>query len=301
MALAILSSWFTFFPELLYQWLIYTKQTAFLIITQISGALSIGVTLFILYYYSLLYGYNPCIALSIGTLLPTIIAGVYFYKLLKNIQTTLTVNTLTMYLKLGLPFLPTILANWCIISAQRFIIAQQCSLHDAGLYTIIDLMNQLCTFLLLQPIATIILPEIFERFSTTENLAHENKQAITTMWHVMAGLSFLGLLAYFPTHYCVTYILPPQYISVLPLTFIIFIGNIFLLGTYFLQCLAQYKKKTFFLSTSLSLSGGLSLFLSYLLISFFGLAGAAWATTVAYGIYFVMCYRYNLRLSYYCK
>ncbi len=296
-ALVMLHAWLCFFPELLYQWLIYTKQTHVLITTQISGALGVGITLLLLYYSGLLYWYYPCIALCIGTLLPTLIACIYFYKTLKNIQTTLTLNSLKAYLKLGLPFIPTILANWCIISAQRFIIAQQCSLYDAGLYSLIDLMHQLCAFLLLQPTATIYLPEIFERFSTTSDLAGENKQVITHMWSTLLGLSFLGFVAYFPAYYCAMYIIPSQYIPVLPLTLIAYVGNIFLLGTYFLQCLAQFRKRTLFLSTSLCTSGILSIIFSYALIPLLGLTGAAWATTIAYGIYFMMCYLYNLHLT----
>jgi O-antigen/teichoic acid export membrane protein len=117
------------------------------------------------------------------------------------------------------------------------------------------------------------------------------------MKHGMLLLAAAGFIGYLPGYFFVSKVIPSTYIPVLPLTIIAYIGNIFLFGTYFLQCLAQYKKKTLFLSTSLCLSGFLSLILTYFLISRYGLSGAACSTCVAYGMYFMLCYKYNRRLQ----
>lgn len=294
--LAVLQAWLCFFPEILYQWLTYSKKAFLLIATQLSASLGIASTLLVLYYASILNGYNACIALFVGNCIATSIAFIYFCMHLTKCTAPITYQNVRSQIKTGLPFLPTIIANWCIISAQRFIIANQCSLHDAGLYSVIDLMHQAFAIIILQPFANTYLPEIFEEFSNTADSTKVNRGIKNSMWYSMIGFLIVGLAGYYPAYYGASHILPPAYIAVLPFTLIAFLGNIFLLGTYFLQCLAQYKKNTLFLCLSLCCSGILSLLFAYLLIPHLGLAGAAWATTLAYMVYFIMCYQYNRHL-----
>ncbi len=291
--LALAIAWLSFFSELFYQWLIYTKQTNFLVGSQLFGAFVAGISIIVLYNLRLLNGCTACISVSLVTTTPALISLMYFYYLLLDTSASVSLPLLLTYVKIGAPFIPTIFANWCILSSQRFIIAHKCSLHDAGLYSIIDIMHQVCALLLLQTFATLVLPEIFERFNNSASLVEENKRILNVMQYTMTGLLVAGLLLYLPAYYCVQRIIPAIYLPVLPLTLIAYIGNVFLLGTYFLQCLVQFKKMTLFLSISLCVSGIVSLLLSKILIPLYGLQGAVWATTLAYVFYFLMSLKYN--------
>ena len=124
-------------------------------------------------------------------------------------------------------------------------------------------------------------------------LEQENKRA---MWASMLA-SFILLTIGFATGKPLLYWLMPEvFHEAIGYMYMLLLGSIFLLGTYFLNCLIQFKKKSLFLGMVLCLPASMNVLLNMLLIPYLGLYGCVLATLISYISYFVITFAYNLSL-----
>jgi len=298
--LSIGISFFYFFVELFYQVLQYERKALLVTSLQTSIAVLIAVIQIVCLWY-----FELGIVSIIGPqLLSMIIAsGIGLYVYMHNqynhhVHVHASVQCMPMYIKQGLPFIPSVLFGWILASIDRWILAQQGSMHDVGIYAIADTFGQLFNMLVLYPWSGSYLPYIMNTYATNQDnlLAVEQKNQ-RVMYIAMASMSILVTLGYFASKPLLRIILPPAYHTAINYIWIILMGYIFLMGSYFAASFIQFHKKSYFLAFALCLPALLNIVLNYALIPFFGLYGCTLATLCSYAAYFAFTLGYNFVLQ----
>jgi len=295
---ALITIFLFFYAELLYQLLQYEQKAMPLTILQMGLALiSATITLVALWIFNI--GLVGIIwAQTVTTMLATII---FFLFLAKNyfLYTTIQegLSKTYYYLLYGLPFIPGIICSWMLSSADRWVLASYRSMHDVGIYAIADLFAQLFYTLVLIPWSGSYLPYIMRRYAEhKDNIAPIERENRQIMAISMLGTTMVICMGFFFGKPVLYYLLPSTYYAAIPYMFILLLGQIFLLGSYFSSSLIQFHKKTLFLAFALAIPAILNLLLNLILIPYFSIYGCTAATLLSYSIYFMITYRYNKTL-----
>jgi len=286
-----------FFVELFYQVLQYQTKAKQLALIQAGIALiTIALQLTLLIYFKLgvtsmllaqLVG--MCIASSIG--LRTYLKKNCF----THINISRSLHAMRNYLKLGLPFIPSVLFGWILSSGDRWVLAQLTSMHEVGIYSLADAFGQLFHLLVLYPMSCSYLPHVLRTFS--EN---KNDVLVTEQWnqknmtYSMTSIAILITVGYMLCKPILYYLLPATYHEAVDYIWFILMGYVFLMGTYFANCLIQYHKKSYFLSLSLLLPASLNIALNFVLIPHYQIYGCVLATLISYASYFSITLWYNI-------
>ncbi len=329
MLLCLLYCFLQFFTELFYQLLRYQCKALQLTFLQIGTALStIGINLFLLYNFpwgtsGMLFGY------TLGLLITFFIALRAYLKSgclpiktwatkIKNISLSRIAHQMNLlgtpkkypsllchqtaqrgfyYLRLSLPFIPGMLFNWILVAGNRWLLARYGTLHDVGIYSLADTFSQLYYTLILYPMAGSYLPHLMHQFAQNKNnIAAIERTNKKTMYLSMLGMAALITAGYIIGKPILYWFLPTKYQEAIGYIWLILMGQIFLMGTYFTSALVQFQKKTTFLAASLLLPALINLSLSMLLIAPLGIYGCVLATLVAYIAYFASMLWYNQKL-----
>jgi len=285
----------SFFTELLYQVLLYSRQTKLLIAVQIGGAALTAVSSIAVLWYSADTVVGLVISQIMG-LLFVCACGAYLYytKRVHYAAHALTRSKVYTYIINGLPFVPSVISFWCLSSVNRWLLASYATLADVGIYSCAEMVSMLFQMLILYPLSGAYLPLIMEQFAQHKNdhtrIDMQNKQY---MLMGMSILLFVGTSLFFMGKPLLYMLIPATYSAVIPYLLLVGIGNIFLMGTYFVSCYIQYRKKSFFLAGSLIIAALINTALSSLLVPRYGVGGCIIASTIAYGAYFAITWWYN--------
>lgn len=295
MPLLLFYCFVTFFSELLIQVCTYRQEALKVNMLQCSAAFVTlsGYGIVILYFPSVV----GLITAGLTAQVYLCCWGIYWY-LKKKLYTTMKIRRIPMiarsYLVLGMPFIPSVLSGWLLASSNRWLLACYCSLEQVGMYSLLDMFNSLFQLFVLTPLAGAYLPHIFEQYvHDKERLLEIDIKNKKLMWYGMASIFSVGIVGFFCLKPLVCKIIPLQYYQVINYAPLLLAGNIFLMGTYFTNCLPQFFKKNWFLSGSLMITALINCISSMFLIRHYHLAGGVYALLIAYASYFILCYWYN--------
>lgn len=278
-----------FFTELLFQVFRYQSKALQLSITQmIMGIFNLFFALIFVYFANLkIYG---IIAANFCSMLIIAFYGLYLYiKKIKFFNFNLIKkNHIYYYLKLGFPFIPNILFTWLLSFGNRWILAHYLTLHEVGIYSLADSFGQLFQMVILYPLSGSYLPYIFQKFSEDkENIlkldAWNRKNMILCMlgFFILITISFFAFKSLF---YC---IFPIKFHESINYIWLILIGQVLFMGSYFATCYLVFLKKTYFLMCFTIFSSSFCTILNLILVPKFFLYGCVIANLISYTIYLV--------------
>lgn len=297
LAALLISSFLFFYTELMYQLMQYQRHATRLTTIQFAAALSTtSISLIGVYYFKV--GITAMIwAQTISLGFVSLYAAYYFSTMLMPFSLSATFKKSALYLPSAIPFVPTILANWLLSSADRWILASYCSMHEVGIYSSADLATQLFYAVVLTPWAGSYLPHIMQQFqnnkSKLQSVETNNKKI---MWLSMIACTALISVGYPIAVYTAQLLLPAAYQKSMYYAWYLLMGQIFLLGSYFCSALIQYHKKTYFLAFSLFIPALLNIMLNFITTPIWGIMGCTISTLISYAIYFMMTYLFNTYL-----
>lgn len=287
-----------FFVELLYQILRYQEKVRLVTWLQTSSALGIIClnVLLLAWCHAGVYSAITSYCICYGAVC---VWGAYRYRHYYG-QTTDRLRTslqqLPCYLRMSLPFLPTVLCSWVLSSSDRWLLARMTTLHDVGIYSLADAFGQLYLLVVLQPISNAYLPRLMRLFKTDENLvATEQNNRKNTLYGMLIAASIIS------AGYCigkplVILLLPSSYHQAVGYIWYILMGYVLLTGTYCFSALIQFCKCRWFLSFSLMVPALCNLLFNVLLIPLWGLHGCVMATLIAQAVYCATTYWYGGRI-----
>lgn len=289
----------SFFSELFYQLIQYKNYSLLMTLLSIGVAITtMGCMAYCLFFFetnytSLLYG--QCAS----TLLVCIIAC-YLYitnDYHKDWSFQEAIKRIIPYLKIGIPFIPSILFSWLLSSADRWILTRHVSLSQVGIYGVACSLSHAFHFLVLYPWRTAYFPFIMSTFKKNEACIKRVEHAhIKTMWWCLAA----GFTCVVIAPWCAY----PLFIRIIPIAYhksFLYIrpllaGQIFLMGSYFASCIIQFHRNNIFLITALFFPTISTIVFNAILIPHYGIAGCAYTSCISYGIYFFITYYYRSRL-----
>lgn len=299
-AVSLIIIFIYFFVELLYQVLQYQGKAQELTILQSSSALlTIGINLFLLYFVRLGV-YSIIIGQLVGMSLVCLWALMSYHRAIpwSTINMRRSLSLMSAYLAQGLPFVPTVLFGWLLASGDRWALAQLTTLHHVGIYSVADTFGQLFQFVILIPFSNAYLPMLMTKFAQNPDkllsIEQENKKV---MWTCMAAITMLITLGYLCARPILYFLLPATYHEAITYIWLLLIGYIFLMGSYFAAGFIQFHKKRYFLAFALCIPALINIVLNFALIPYLQIYGCVLATVIAYAIYFFMMLWYNNRLG----
>lgn len=289
-----------FFVELFYQILQYKRKALLLTVIQVCiASLSAFFTIFFVWYIHT--GFAGMLwAQSIGMICASSI-GLYTFnkqKFFEYIQIKNTIQKISSYLTYGIPFIPGMIFGWLLASGDRWVLAHYSTMHNVGIYSIADTFGQLFQLLVLTPWTGSYFPYILNQYKNNKaHILFVEKKNQRTMIITLVGLATLITLGLFIVQPLLKHVLPPNYHEAIHYIWLILMGYVFLLGSYFSSSFIQYHKKTYFLALSLCLPALLNILFNILLVPQFGILGCTFATLVSYALYFALSLGYNFYLQ----
>lgn len=289
-----------FFSELCYLILTLQGNVSRLTVIQIIAA-SIMAILNFSFVYILHWGvFGMMLAYFLGTTI-SFIYGLYLYFMKScayYIEFSEARKNAKHYLKIGIPFIPSMLFGWLLSSSDRWILAHYSTLHDVGIYSLADTFGQLYQLIVMIPINGAYLPFLLKKFS-------ENRDDILLIerWNQKNMVMLMGSMIMLVTIGCIVgksilyIILPLKYHETIQYIWFIVMGYIFWTGTYFNLGLIFFSKKIYFHAFSLVVPCVLNAVLNITLIPLFQIYGCVMATLFSYFFYFLLTYSYNVLLQ----
>lgn len=290
-----------FFVELFYQHIQYACKAFELTMLQMSVALmTLLSTVLFLYHlrwniYGILLGY------ILGMVIVMAIA-VHHYRINNywaSFSCAQSRKKFLSYIVLGIPFIPSILFAWMLSSGDKWVLTHYATMHDVGVYAIADAFSQLFYMIVLYPMSGSYLPWLFKQFADhKDDLLSVELNNKKIMYWCMIAMAMLITGCYILFKPVLYWVLPGHYHEAIQYIWLILMGNVFLMGSYFSSALIQFHKKTYFLAFALCIPACTNIGLNILLIPHYGIYGCAGATLLAYMGYFLITLWYNKRL---CK
>lgn len=292
--ISILTCFLSFFSELFFQILRYQRKAYYCTFVQILSAIfSIILNLYLVLYLEL--NITGVAIANLSAILIPVIFGFYDYLKIKiNFFTKINLELIKKYLSAGTPFIPGMIFAWILSSCDKIILSRFCSLHEVGIYSLTDTIGQIFNLIILQPLSGSYLPALFESFAQNKhNIWPAEQKNRKVMWISMFAMFFLISAGFILAKKILFFILPIQYHQVTNYLWLMLVGYVFLMGTYFSCSYIQFKKKTKFLSLSFFIPAILNILLNLLLVPKFGAYGSVASTTLSYAIYFLITIYYN--------
>lgn len=290
-----------FFTELIYQLLQYEGRAWELSILQIGVAfLTVGINLFLLLNIKL-----GIASIIIGQLVGMLmVCGISLRYALRASYITRKFSLehgkrIGHYLKLGFPFLPSLLCGWMLATGDRFVLARYASLHDVGIYSIADTFGQMFQMIIIIPFSYAYLPNMMRKFALSENIMEMEKSNKKIMWLFIPACLIIITIGFLLIKPFLVWFLPRSYHEALLYVWLLLIAYSFLMVAYFPLALIQYYKKSYFISFSFCMPAVVNIGLNIILIPHYGIFGCVLATICANFLYCVLLIGYNYRLS--CK
>jgi len=215
------------------------------------------------------------------------IVAIYYFKkegwLIKNSFDIKLVKEALIY---GLPLVPHILGKFVINQSDAIFIAKMVSIEDVGIYRIgyqFGFVIAIFSGIFLN----IYSPYLYERLA---KINYKKKIEIVRISYVFIfALIALTLLVTFSTNTIFKYLIDEKYSSGAQYVFWISLSYLFWGGYLIFAGYIFHLKKTIILAYLSVLNVALNLILNYLLISKYGVIGAAYATTISFFVVFILC------------
>jgi len=296
--LIIFISFLTFFIELFFQVFKYQEQPKKLVITQtIMGFINV------MFFFSFIYLFNFKIeGIVIANLISMVCICIYaFYLYVKkinkfNLDIIYEKKKIVYYLKLGFPFIPSILFSWILSFANRWLLVYYKTFSEVGIYSVSDSFSQLFQVILLVPLINIYQPYIFKKFNENKdkekhniNESHNglcilviNQNYIKNIFYIMSFILVLVLVGFILLKKILYIFLPNKFHACFKYILILLIGQVFFLGSQLANCFLVFLKKTYILMWIMFASAILNIILNFILIPKYALYGCAFATLISY-------------------
>lgn len=282
---------FHFFTELFFQTLRYQSKAIQLTTVQIiMGIINAGFAIVFIYFLKL-----QITGVVLANLLAMIIIlfyGLYLYiKKVNFLSFNLIKNKAKAkyYLKLGIPFIPSMLFTWIISFGDRWVLAKYNSLHDVGIYSLADSFGQLYQMLILYPLSGSYLPYIFTKFSTNKNnIIEMDKQNRKNMYISMICMFVSITVLFLITKNIFFWAIPPKFHESINYIWLLLMGQVIFMGSYFATCYLVFLKRTYILVSFTIIAAMLNVILNFILIPHFKIYGCVIATLVSYIIYLIL-------------
>jgi len=296
--IALLHAFLFFFSELFLQLLTYHKCAFYYGFLQIFSSLCVVIISGILIFKQ--WGIAGVIIGNFAGIIVLNICALYTYKKLefnKFLSGKRTFKKLFFYIQSGMPFLPALMSNLVLLSANRWVLAYFQPLSEVGIYSIIESLNACFTLFILNSLGNAYVPELLEQFSHNRaNFLEVDRENKKYMWICMLGGFFVLMIFFCVMYWAPSSLVPSKIKNIIFLALISLSGHIFLMGTYFSSCIIQFLKYTWFLSSTLMVCAIATCCMSIVFVSYFGIYGAVYASCFSYGIYFFIILFYNTLL-----
>lgn len=291
---------FIYFPvELFYQILQYQQQAWLL--TRIQSTITIIVIISNLCSLCILH-MGAC-SILIGQLIGMSITCIIALRLFiqkgghRYLDVYHALHMMKHYIVMGIPFISSMLCGVILASGDRWVLAHYSTLHNVGIYSIANSLSQLLHMIMFYAMTGSYMPYMLNQFvHHTHNINQLEQANKRCMWTSML-FSIIILSCGFLSCKSILYrLIPTTYHEAIHYMWPLLLGLIFLFGTYFLNCLIQFHKKSLFLGLIVCLPATANIILSILLIPYLDLYGCILATLISYILYFLVTYAYNVRL-----
>lgn len=280
----------TFFVDLFNQVLQYQQQAQLLIVAQViiaAAAAGLQIVFLSVFHLDIISIFFPQL-LAYAATVGLGIYGYLKYGYWAHFCSMRTLHKGWYYLKIGIPFMPSLIAGWLMIAGNRFIIAYCSSLHDAGIYAVTDTLGQLFNMLVVTSLSNAYVPLIMRSFADPQSnpVAVEamNRKIMYVCMAVGFVLIIVGCTAGKPL---LRLFVPPPYYAAIDYMLFLLIAYLFYMGATFASALIQWQKKVYFLSGALIITAALQVMLSMILVPWFGIYGSIIASLISYAIYFL--------------
>lgn len=297
--LSLSISFIYFFVELFYQILQYKQEAWHL--TKVQAAITVITICCNLFFLCILKCgvYSIFIGQAIGMMLVLCICikNILDYQSMDYINMQRSLQSMKTYLSMGLPFIPSMLFGLLLASGDRWVLARLSTMHNVGIYSVANTLAQLANMIIFYAMTGSYIPHMLNSFAQSNDdlrkLENQNKYA---MWIAMCASFILISLGFVSSKWILYFFIPKAFQASIGYMYLLLLGSIFLMGTQFLNCLIQFKKKSLFLGLVLCLPAAMNIALNILLIPYLELYGCVLATLISYISYFGITYAYNVQL-----
>lgn len=186
-------------------------------------------------------------------------------------------NRLRGMLVFALPMVPSAISFYIMTSSDRFFLQQMASTADVGIYGVAYRIGLLISVLLIGPLTTSLSPYIY-RIAKRDDCGDviQHMFSITT-FIFMAGAVGLSLAS----PYVIRLLAPEPYWSASSVVIWISLAYALYGFNFVLVAGINISGKSYYQMFAIAIAAILNLFLNFLLIPYWGISGAAIATTIA--------------------
>jgi O-antigen/teichoic acid export membrane protein len=195
----------------------------------------------------------------------------------------LEVNTIGKAFKYAIPLLPATLFNWILDLSDRHFIAHLLNAKQVGIYGVGYNIFYLIEALLLSPIGLTIFPYATEAHNIGD-VARKKLYFTRMLKYSLSTTLFFCIFVILAGEEIINLLSKPDYLVVVPILPLL---SIFPIARIFLQVSSwelQLTDRTMVLSSIFGIAAVANLALNYILISAYGLMGAALATALSFGL-----------------
>lgn len=233
------------------------------------------------------------LGIFIGTLLASALMFVYLtVPIMVKSKLRFSLKRLKEMVRFGLPMIPSSLGAFVVHSSDRFFIKAFCSVADAGLYSLGYRFGILPGTFVSQPFNQVWMPRRLEVYKAPN--AEQVFGKIFTYFLLL--ISFAGLGISVLTRDILKIMSAPEFWQAYQIVPIIVLANIvFTMHYHFNMGIVISKKTKYFAFINFS-NGIFVLGLNTVLIKYFGIYGAAYATLIAFVYKVALTYYYSNKL-----
>lgn len=297
--IALVYCFVQFFSELFLQILRNQMRALLLACIQLGAATITMLTFIYLVFYA---NWGIVGILFANTLGITCIAIIGFWLYLHNhiyvhvTRANFVANT-TYLLRLGFPFIPSMVLIWLLTASNRWILAYMGTLQQLGIYAVADVAGQAFNLCILTPLNAAYIPYMLQQYTShpTDILALEKKNIRTMQW-AMIGASALITVGTAIAFMVAPYVLPALYQQAVRYVWFIGMANVLLMGTCFSSCIIFLHKKTWWLLAMNGITAAANICFNFLLIPYLGIYGCVIASIFAYALFFYLNWLARKRL-----
>jgi len=291
----LLVAFIKFFVELFYQILQYAGQAFRLTVIQMAAAfIIVSLNLSFLYFFH--WGVFSIVAAQFASVSVIFVIALFFY-MGQSYYVHFSIGTISKswwYIKKGLPFIPRVLFAWILAVGDRWVLAKYASFSDVGIYSVADMFGQLFQMVVILPLSYAYYPYLMKKFAANKDkLLKVDNQNYKTMILTMFALFILVTIGFTLFKPLICIIIPKNYHNALQYIWVLLIGYIFFLGTYFSTGFLSFQKRIYFLVLALLVPAIFNIVLNILLVPLYNIWGCVLATVLSYILYFIITVVYN--------
>lgn len=253
------------------------------VIQVLHSALSVGVTMYLLFYLSLTWE-----ARILGQIYAAIlIAIVSLIILRKNNYISLKImkSDVKYAISFGGPLIPHAIGSVGLVVIDRFFLTELIGLEATGFFTIAYQLGAVISLITIS-FNNAFVPWLFENLNKNDFNVNRKIVKITYTYFISILAISLFLIVFFPS--IMKIIIGQKFHSIDQYSFLIIIGFSFQ-GLFFMVTNYLYYVKKTYLQSLISFSIiGIKIPITYFAIKKFGISGAAWSFLLTYFLFFII-------------